>query len=420
MSPLAPKGWCPGALRPMQTGDGYLVRLRLSNGALSFARAAEIAALSERFGNGLIDLSARANMQFRGVSEDALAPLWARLAEIGLLDEDPEAEAVRNVVPSPLAGFDASAALDARPLVAALEARLTGEKALRALPSKFGFLIDGGGLLPLTGVDADVRFEAYATRAGARLRVRLGGVCVGAIAPEKLSAAGAAIAGNFLRLRVDERRMGALVARIGGPPLAHGADLEEGADLPLPQERIGPSKVVGAKALGGRAYVGAGLAFGRLLADDLRFLADRAQAHGAAELRLTPWRALLAPGLDRACAEALARELESRDFVLDGRDPRLALAACPGKPACASANADVRALALRLSPLLAGRDGVLHVSGCAKGCARHAASALTIVATTTGFDLVENGLARDEPLLRGLDLAGLEDFLTIHRQGAQV
>ena len=37
------KGWCPGALRPMRSGDGLIVRLRPSCGELSAAQACEIA-----------------------------------------------------------------------------------------------------------------------------------------------------------------------------------------------------------------------------------------------------------------------------------------------------------------------------------------------------------------------------------------
>ena len=37
------RGWCPGALRPMQSGDGLIVRLRLTGGILPMALAADIA-----------------------------------------------------------------------------------------------------------------------------------------------------------------------------------------------------------------------------------------------------------------------------------------------------------------------------------------------------------------------------------------
>ena len=63
------RGWCPGALRPMRTGDGLLVRLRITGGILAAALAREIAACARSYGNGAIDLSNRGNLQLRGVTE---------------------------------------------------------------------------------------------------------------------------------------------------------------------------------------------------------------------------------------------------------------------------------------------------------------------------------------------------------------
>ena len=63
------KGWCPGALRPMQSGDGLVVRIRPPMGRLTPQQAQAIAKAAETHGNGIIDLSARANLQLRGVTE---------------------------------------------------------------------------------------------------------------------------------------------------------------------------------------------------------------------------------------------------------------------------------------------------------------------------------------------------------------
>jgi precorrin-3B synthase len=175
--------------------------------------------------------------------------------------------------------------------------------------------------------------------------------------------------------------------------------------------------VLGVHALGAASFVGAAVPFGQLQARSLRQLADRAEAHGAAELRLTPWRAALAPGLRIASAGALAAELGDCGFLLDGGDPRLALAACSGRPACASAHADVRSTALFLAPLLAAYKGVLHVSGCRKGCAHNARAPLTFVASPVGYDVVENGLARDEPSARGLSVEAITAYLETHKEG---
>ena len=70
MTTFAIKGWCPSALRPMLSGDGLVVRLRPRGGRLSAAQAVGIAALAKRCGNGLIDLTGRANLQIRGVREE--------------------------------------------------------------------------------------------------------------------------------------------------------------------------------------------------------------------------------------------------------------------------------------------------------------------------------------------------------------
>ena len=71
MSDFEIKGWCPSALRPMRSGDGLIVRVRPHGGRISSAQAKGIAELSMRHGNGLIDLTGRANLQIRGIREDS-------------------------------------------------------------------------------------------------------------------------------------------------------------------------------------------------------------------------------------------------------------------------------------------------------------------------------------------------------------
>jgi precorrin-3B synthase len=417
MTETSRKGWCPGALAPMLSGDGYIFRLRLANGILSFERAKIFADLARRFGKGAFDLSARANLQMRGVAGEKIADLQSELRALGLLDADARAEAVRNVVPSPLAGFDSSAPLDARPLVEALEALLAREKDLHGLPAKFGFSVDGGGFLPLRGVEVDIAFAALPV-APPRLALSLGGRPASDLTPQDLCVVAEGVARNFLRLRGQDRRMSAVVARLGVAPLLEGV----AAVTPSParEEAAAPyAQILGAQQCGGQNFVGAGLLFGRIDADALEALADQAQAFGGAELRLTPWRAILAVGLERAAAVELAKRLAALGFLLDAWDSRLAFAACPGAPACSSARGDVRALALALAPHWSAQAGRIHISGCEKGCALNA-PALTLVAETDGYALIDFGLAREKPSARGLDLAALQSRLISLAQGTRV
>jgi precorrin-3B synthase len=90
--------------------------------------------------------------------------------------------------------------------------------------------------------------------------------------------------------------------------------------------------------------------------------------------------------------------------------------ACAGAPTCASAHIASRALAPAIAAQIAPRvDGLIHVSGCAKGCAHPGAAALTLVGTARGCDVVVNGTPRDEPIetLVARDLPdGLAAFLS--------
>ena len=52
------KGWCPGALRPMTSGDGLVVRVRARCGAFSVTEMSALARAAAQHGNGHIDITA--------------------------------------------------------------------------------------------------------------------------------------------------------------------------------------------------------------------------------------------------------------------------------------------------------------------------------------------------------------------------
>ncbi|MBJ7407765.1 MAG: precorrin-3B synthase, partial [Bradyrhizobium sp.] len=153
MSAASVKGWCPGALRPMLSGDGLVVRVRPFGGRLEAAQTAGLAELAGRHGNGMIDVTSRANLQIRGVSEQSHRPLLDGLAQLALLDPDAEIEARRNILVTPFW----SSGDETQALAAELEEALA-ESGL-ALPTKFGFAIDDGRSRVLAGDSADIRIE---------------------------------------------------------------------------------------------------------------------------------------------------------------------------------------------------------------------------------------------------------------------
>jgi precorrin-3B synthase len=165
--------------------------------------------------------------------------------------------------------------------------------------------------------------------------------------------------------------------------------------------------LLGEQPFGVGAFVGVGLPFGRTIAEDLKELAFLAAANGTQALRLTPWRAILLPVPTRSAARSVAARLAEGPFILDPADPRRRIAACSGAPSCASGSRPTRSDAAALATEIAGMAGsgiVLHVSGCAKGCAHPTPAPLTLVARDGAYDLVRDGLASTSPDLRGMTL----------------
>ncbi len=366
------RGWCPGALRPMASGDGLVVRVRPRAGRLSPAQACAIAEGAGSHGNGLIDLTSRANVQIRGVSEASHGPLLAALSDVGLIDTDVAAETRRNIMVTPFGSADERAEIIG--IAARLEA-LLAECGL-PLPGKFGFAVDCGTGRVLAEAPADIRIERDCEGG---LLVRADGAPLGypvrsKTAPEKAL------------------ELAAWFLASGGAPEGRGRmarHLAAGAILPEAFEAVAPAAIATPPSPGRVAEgVLVGVSFGQLGAGTLGDLAAR-----GCEIRVTPWRMLLLVGV---------AELPSHpDLIVEAGDPGLRVTACTGAPGCPQANAETRGLAASLAAHLPPGKG-LHVSGCEKSCASTAAFDFTLTAAPEGFQLVRDGQPSDPPLRAGL------------------
>nr|WP_280517698.1 cobalamin biosynthesis protein CobG [Falsirhodobacter halotolerans] len=315
----------------MMSGDGLLVRLRPPGGRLTAAQGAAVADVARRFGNGRMDLSSRAGLQIRGVTEDTHPPLIEALRDAGLV-------------------------VDASPVLAApfapdpMEATLTTALADLSLPPKFGVVLDRGAVRVMADTPADIRLEGDLVRADGQPLGRRGGA-------ETVRA----LAEWFLTTGAKRMR------DVTPPPHLAGDIAPPPATVP---------------ALGAHPHgTLVGLPFGELTPDTLVALG---------EVVLTPWRALFLP-----CRTAPDRP----DLILSDADPLRRVVACPGAPACAQGHAPTRPLARALAARV---QGTLHISGCAKGCARPRDPATTLVALPDGFGLIPFGRASDPPQRRGL------------------
>jgi precorrin-3B synthase len=409
LAALEVKGWCPGALRPMLSGDGLIVRVRPQSATLGLDELAVLVDAAGLFGNGHIDLTRRANLQIRGVSEATLPQLHEVIARLGLLDDSPDGEAVRNVMINPLAGIDPTEVLDVRSIGGELARLLASEKSLWALPTKFGFIVDGGGLLDLAEQRGDVRLAAIADGPNSAVAVGLearGGVeWLGSIFPGAAAAAAIETGLAFIGVASREKRQRmrdlsdeglASIRSVIGPRLDALRENPRNADARL-------IKRAGLIELGaGRLAVGIAAPFGRVEADQFRMLADAIAAHGVKAIRLSPWRALYAEVPSEQSGQSILVAAASVGLIVDPGDPLLQIEACPGAPGCQSTSLDTRGDGRRLAGLLPrfGFTGTIHVSGCAKGCAKSGTSDLVLVGAEGRYGLVRNGTAQDSPTRR--------------------
>ncbi|WP_113912759.1 cobalamin biosynthesis protein CobG [Roseovarius dicentrarchi] len=353
------KGWCPGAHRPMMAADGLVVRIRPALARLSAQQALSLCDLAQRYGQGYLDLTSRANVQIRGVPPGDHDALLAALAGLGLLDTDPALEARRNILVAPF--WQAGDVTHGLSL--ALLDRL-GD--LPDLPAKVGFAVDCGPQPCLDAASADIRIE----RSAHGLILRADGAAAGRAVIEETALPALIDMAHWLAARItsERRRMARVLAQMPLPPEWCDAP----ALAPAPAPRIG--------AHHGGALIGA--AFGHV---DAAALCRVIAAQDLPGIRLTPWRMLLleggAPPGDAA-------------FVTDADDPLMRADACPGAPLCPSASVETRVLARALAPHI---SGTLHVSGCAKGCARQAPADVTLIGRDGRFDMLRRGSAGDTP-----------------------
>ncbi|TLU71012.1 precorrin-3B synthase [Lichenicoccus roseus] len=376
------RGWCPDLFRPMQSGDGWLIRVRPRLARVMAEQASAVSAAAARYGNGLIELTSRGNLQLRGFTSGSATEAAGCLAEAGLADPDPARERRSSLILSPLLPPDGLA------VAVLLGDTFAPSPLIDLLPPKFATGISAGRF-PL----ADGQVDLLIRPLGSQWHASLGARSVLA-AVEGLPAAALSLLGGSPPMRKRGQAGAAPTLTIGWHPAAAG------------------------EASGGA--FGFGLPFGQLDADLMHKLASLAVRHGDGLLHVTPWRTLLISGVDDAAVPLLRHALSG--LVLDADDPRLLVSACIGAAGCSSGRTDARTDALALLRL-GVRAASIHVSGCAKGCAHPGPAALTLVgeAVRDGsgvYALVRDGPASHTPQSDGLDCAQLARQLVPDRGGS--
>lgn len=377
----------------MPTGDGLLVRLRPLDGSLTIAQFSAVAEAARRFGNGILEITARGNLQVRGLTVSIVPGLAEAIGEAAIVVPDGVA-----IETPPLAGIDPEEITDPRILAAALREMIAVRGAALKLAPKLTIIVDGGGRFHLGDTIADLRLQAVRRGDEVWWHLSLAGTATTA----KLICALRTEAVVPVVIRILEA-----LTDIG--PAARGRDLDMDAARalgPPGAESVGiapafasASSIVGIHDLGSAgAVLGLGLTYAQI--DSLSLIAFLRQASelGAREIRLAPGHCFFVLGLEREAAAIVQRLALAQGLRIAADDPRNHIATCAGSTGCASAWMDTKAMArlwVETVPDLLDGSLTVHLSGCVKGCARPKASALTLVGAPSGYALVVNGAAKD-------------------------
>ncbi len=385
------RGVCPSLAKPMQTGDGLLVRLRPASGGIPPEVMIRLAEAASTHGNGILEVTARGNLQIRGLKPETVQPLTEAVFATGI-----ELATGLAVETPPLSGIDRSETADARPLAARIRAAVADAPEPLRLAAKLSVIVDGGGAFDLDAIVADIRLKAVRADEAVLWALSLGGTA------ETARPAGAFTEGDALdAVMILLRRLHA-----GGTSM-RGRDLDaeklglSGAAVPSSTATAAVRRPAGLHVLpDGQVIAGVALPFCQVKAADLVAFAREVSRLGVNDIRLAPEHGLLVSGLNETEAKTLLERSRALGFITRAEDPANAIALCAGTAGCASAFYDTHALArlmIEEAPALLDGSFTLHLSGCPKGCAHPAPALLSVSGASLGYGLVVNGSASVSP-----------------------
>lgn len=387
----------------MRAKDGGLCRLKVPLGRISAAGVVAVAAAARRHGNGVIEVTNRANLQLRGIRGGTESDLAAELVAAGLGPKHPDSDDVRNVLVSPMAGLDRNQKLDIRPVAAAILEHLETDAGCRTLSPKISVMVDGGEDVAVVDHPHDLWLAAVDETSFALGIAGCPPVAIGDTTPFIVVGVADTVWSIAVALSMfldmaskdpEATRLRHVLPRVSrtdflehlSKRLGLVANLGEKAHRwrrRMPRERAHVGILDQRQE--GLASIGAVPPLGRLSPETMARLGALAADHGG-ELGLTPWQSVMVPNVRREKASRVVESLETFGMVCTPDHSLATTIACAGSTGCAKGRADTKGDALLLAD--AHDTGWLHLSGCERSCASAGVAEATLLASAPGtYDL---------------------------------
>ena len=379
----------------------FMIRVRIPGGKTSSYQLRALAGIAGTYGNGLLDLTTRQQIQLRQIKIEDVPAVFAKMEEVGLTSLQTGMDNVRGVMTCPVAGLSPDEVSDATEIVRAITEEILGNRDYTNLPRKFNVAVTGCpdncvhmetqdlALVPAYHDGSPGRSLGYNLLAGGKLGS--GGYRIATsldifVTEGEVLDVFRAIIEIFREHGSRENRTQARLAflldewgeerfrrevetRVGKPLSPAGID----ARKPVEKSHVGIYR----QSQRGMNYVGLKVLVGRITHDDLTKIAALAEKYGTGEIRISPAQALIIPNVSDRKIGDLDHEPLVKQFAYNPSPIYKGLVSCVGSDYCNLAVIETKSRAVETAKALEVRLGstlkpiTMHWSGCPAACGNH-------------------------------------------------
>ena len=378
----------------------FMLRVRIPNGFSISHQVRLLACIAETYGNGVIDITTRQQVQLRHLKIENIPQIFTLLEEVGLTTSQTGMDNVRNIMGCPVSGLSPKEKVDAHSLVKALNEHIVGNPEFSNLPRKFNITLSGCpddcvhaetqdlALVPAVQEKNGNSVYGFNILVGGKLGS--GGYRIATpldvfLAPEEVVEVCSALillyrdhgsrdVRNKNRLAFliedwgEEKFRMALEERVGKSLTPTGVDLRGNEK----SEHIGAYRQKQASM----NYVGLKIPVGRIQSDKLKELARLAEKFGNEEIRFSHSNSLVIPNVSDEKLGDMLEEPVIKEFSYHPSSVLKGLVSCVGSDYCNLAAIETKSMALKVASQLEGKlpDTApinMHWSGCPAACGNH-------------------------------------------------
>ena len=133
----------PMGVYEQRTAGEFMVRVRIGADLVAPFQLERLAELSKRYGNGILHITTRGDIQIHEVSIEETPDVLEKLLEVGLSPRGGGGNTVRNVTACPRAGVCPNEAFDVAPYAIATAEYLLADRSSFNLPRKYKIVFSG-------------------------------------------------------------------------------------------------------------------------------------------------------------------------------------------------------------------------------------------------------------------------------------